>query len=51
MTQSALEEAWFTCDTGLLSGKRVTQEALRLTGERLIVDVIEPLEELADAAG
>ena len=37
-----LEEAWFTCDVGLLNGLGVTVEALRLTGERLMQDVLEP---------
>lgn len=44
---SAFEEAWFSCDTGLLSGKRLTQGQLRATAERLLVDCVEPL---ADAA-
>ena len=41
------EEAWFTCDTGLLSGKGVTQEQLRATAQRLLVDCVEPLADSA----
>jgi hypothetical protein len=44
LDSSALEEAWFTCTTGLLSGKNVTLEQLRATAERLIADCIEPLQ-------
>ncbi|MBV9123905.1 MAG: hypothetical protein JO112_11155 [Planctomycetes bacterium] len=40
---AALEEARRTTDTGLLNGKGITPEMLRITGERLLQDVIEPL--------
>lgn len=41
---AVFEEAWFTCDVGLLNGKGVTADALRATARRLLVDAIEPLE-------
>jgi hypothetical protein len=40
---AALEEARRTTDLGLLNGKGVTSEMLRITGERLLQDLIEPL--------
>ncbi|RLB45744.1 MAG: hypothetical protein DRI90_28105, partial [Deltaproteobacteria bacterium] len=43
----AMGEAWTTCDDGLLNGKGVTVEQLRLTAERLLLDAVEPLAELA----
>ena len=46
--QTAFEEAWFTCNVGILSSKNVTVEQLRITAERLMVDAIEPLEEFAE---
>jgi len=48
--RGAMREAWITCDDGLLNGKGVTVEQLRLTAERLTVDVIDPLAELARVA-
>ena len=42
---AALEEAHQTTDVGLLNGLGVTAEMLKATGERLIVDVVEPLSE------
>ncbi len=45
---SAFEEAWFTCSTGLLVRQGLTQDQLRATADRLLVDCIEPL---ADSAG
>jgi hypothetical protein len=39
-----LEEAVVTCNAGLLSSAQVTLEQLRIVGERLIQDAIEPLE-------
>lgn len=42
--QNALEEAFRTTDVGLLNGMSVTPENLKVTGERLIVDVIEPVK-------
>lgn len=45
---SAFEEAWFTCDTGLLVRRNLTQDQLRATARRLLVECIEPL---ADSAG
>lgn len=40
----ALEEAHHTCEVGLLQGQRVTVDNLRATGERVLVDLIEPFE-------
>lgn len=42
----ALEEAWFTTNVGLLSGKGVTPENLRVVGEELLADAMEPLRRL-----
>lgn len=39
----ALDEARHAVDVGLLNGKDVTLENLRVTGQRLLVDVIQPL--------
>jgi len=43
--QAALAEAQQTTEIGLLSGMKVTAAMLKATGERLLVDVIEPLAE------
>ncbi len=43
----AFGEAWLACDVGLLNGKGVTKEQLRATARRLIVDAIEPFENVA----
>lgn len=45
--EAALDEARVTTDIGLLSGRSTTSEQLRIAGERLLVDVIEPLEQAA----
>ena len=37
------EEALHTCANGLLAHRRVTLEQLRIAGERLMLDAIEPL--------
>jgi hypothetical protein len=42
--QDALEDAQKTTDLGLLSGMAVTAVMLKATGERLLQDVVEPLE-------
>lgn len=39
-----LEEAWHTCNVGLLVSLQVTQEQLRIAGQRLIDDVLEHIE-------
>ncbi len=39
-----LEEALWTCNNGLLAQLPLTLERLRLTGERLMLDAIEPIE-------
>jgi hypothetical protein len=36
-----------TTDVGLLSGMGVTTTMLRATGERLVIDVIDPLADIA----
>ncbi len=41
--QAALEEACVTTNIGLLNGKGIKSEMLRITGERLLQDLIEPL--------
>lgn len=46
---AALDEARHTTEIGLLSGKGVTSEMLRATGERLLQDLIEPLKTEAGA--
>ncbi len=43
----ALEEARSMADIGLLSGLNVSAEMLRITGQRRLQDVIEPLESQA----
>jgi hypothetical protein len=43
----ALDNAWKTTETGLLSGKSVLAKNLKATGQRLLVDVVEPVVELA----
>lgn len=42
-----LAEAHFTADVGLLASQKVNLEAFRVTGERVISDVIERIEQLA----
>jgi hypothetical protein len=42
-----LEEAHHTCQSGLVASLRLSEETLRVTGERLLVDVIEPIETMA----
>jgi hypothetical protein len=44
---NALEDARKTTDVGLLSGMEVSAEMLKASGERLLLDVIEPLADLA----
>jgi hypothetical protein len=41
-----LEEAFHTCENGLLSSKSVTAENLRIAGLRLIQDAVQPFEKL-----
>ena len=43
--ENALEDAYKTTDVGLLSGMSVTPTKLRASGERLLLDVIDPLAE------
>jgi hypothetical protein len=42
---NALEDAYKTTDVGLLSGMNVTPTMLQASGERLLIDVIDPLGE------
>jgi hypothetical protein len=44
---AALGEAYVTTSTGLLGGHRVDTQKLRIAGERLLLDVVEPLRALA----
>jgi hypothetical protein len=44
---NAIEDARKTTDVGLLSGKRVTAEMLKASGERLLMDAIGPLADMA----
>ena len=44
---SDLEEARITCNAGLLAREPVTLEQFRREAERVLVDAIEPMEELA----
>ena len=44
---AVLGEALHTCEVGLLRGRGVTLDNLRATGERVLVDIIEPLDEAA----
>jgi hypothetical protein len=50
-SEEDLEQAWHTCIYGLLASKRPSgSEALRASGERLLVDAVEPLERQGRAA-
>ena len=42
-----LEEARHTCEFGLLASQPPTADQLRIVGQRLLLDAIEPLEEEA----
>jgi hypothetical protein len=42
-----LQEAVFTCNTGLLANRNVDADMLRITAERLLAFVVAPFEELA----
>ena len=44
----ALEEAWKATDVGLMNGMNVTPAMLRVSGERLRVDVIDPLTRMTE---
>ena len=45
--ENALEDARRTTDVGLLRGMDLSAEMLKVTGERLLLDAIEPLAEIA----
>jgi hypothetical protein len=42
-----LEQAHHTCQSGLVASLQLTEATLQVTGERLLVDAIEPLEKMA----
>ena len=48
---SDLEEARVTCNAGLLAREPLTLEQYRREAERVLVDAIEPMEELAQGGG
>ena len=50
-SRSDLEEARVTCNAGLLAREPVTLEQYRREAERVLVDGIEPMEELAHGGG
>jgi len=47
--EDAFEEARYTCDVGILAGLDVDAEKLRASAERLLQDVIEPVEQAGHA--
>jgi hypothetical protein len=47
----ALDDARHAVDVGLLDGFGVTIDQLRIIGEQLIVDAVEPLVRLASESG
>lgn len=49
-SSSDLDEATRICALGLLAARDVTPERLRIAGQRLVQDAIEPLEEAASLA-
>jgi hypothetical protein len=48
---NALEDAYKTTNIGLFSGMAVTPTMLRASGERLLMDVIDPLAEAMQSTG
>lgn len=46
-SEADLAEAHFTADVGLLASRKVNLEAFRVTGERIICDVIDRIEYLS----
>jgi len=46
--ETVLREARHTCEVGILRGRGVTLDNLRATGERLLADVVRPLEVAAE---
>lgn len=40
-----MDEAWFTCQFGLLNSRRVSADQLKATGERVLAEVAEVLED------
>ncbi|MHC4956385.1 MAG: hypothetical protein ACYTGZ_21295 [Planctomycetota bacterium] len=48
LTQNAfVDEALHTCEVGILRGRGVTLDNLRATGDRILIDLIEPFEAAA----
>lgn len=45
LTRPTFEEAHYCCVVGLLSGQGVSEENLRATAERFLIDAVEPVEE------
>jgi hypothetical protein len=45
-----IQEAFYTCANGLLSSRNVSAEELKITGQRLLLDSIEPLRDIAALA-
>lgn len=43
------DQAVLTCNLGLLSSVEITRDMLAVTGQRLLAEVIEPLEDAARA--
>jgi hypothetical protein len=41
------DEAWHCCNVGLLAAMSVTKDQLKATAQQLVVDAIEPIEQLA----
>jgi len=50
-SEADLEEAWHTCDMGLLSGTGVSIGALKAVGNRLVADAVEWLEARGNETG
>lgn len=48
-SEEDMDQATLTCNLGLLSSMEVTRDMLAGTGQRLLAEVIEPLEEAARA--
>jgi len=48
---AALEDAYKTTNSGLLSGMNVTPTMLQASGERLLTDVVEPLADEVKKGG
>jgi len=47
--KDAFDDAHFSVDVGILGGHRLSSDQLRRVAERLVVDAIDPFEELVSA--